>query len=178
MQIVDIGILVFLALPAIIGVLYGFLNIVFSIVAWTLASAIAVKFGAYFTPMLANLIETVLLQKILAFVGVFIISLMILTGIAYFIMQLLGRTGLTGADRILGLFFGFGLGAFIVAVIIFLAGFTAMPKEQWWRDSVIIPPFQLIADWGHQYLPEDFADHHGYETDDESEQQEESGTPS
>ena len=173
MQAVDIGILVFLALPAIIGVLYGFLNIVFSIVAWTLASAISVKFGPYFAPMLEGLTETVLLQKILAFVAVFIVSLMILTGIAYFIMKLLGRTGLTGADRILGLFFGVGLGGFIVAVIIFLAGFTALPKEQWWRDSVMIHPFQLIADWGHQFLPEDFADHHGYETGDEAEHIEE-----
>jgi membrane protein required for colicin V production len=173
MQTVDIGILVLLALPAIVGVLYGFLNIVFSIVAWTLASVIAVKFGVYFTPMLASLTETVLLQKILAFIGVFIISLMILTGIAYLIMKLLGRTGLTGADRILGLFFGFALGGFIVAVIIFMAGFTALPKEQWWRESVMIQPFQLISDWGHQFLPEDFANHHGYDTKDDTEQLEE-----
>ncbi len=166
MQTVDIGILVLLVLPAIIGVFYGFLNIVFSIVAWILALVIAVKFGAYFTPMLASLTETVLLQKVLAFVGVFIISLMIFTGIAYFVMKLLGRTGLTGADRILGLFFGFGLGGFIVAVIVFMAGFTALPKEQWWRDSLVIQPFQLIADWGHQFLPTDFAEHHGYETAD------------
>ena len=94
MQSVDIGIVVLLALPAIIGVLYGFLNIVFSIVAWTLASVIAVKFGTYFGPMLAGLTETILLQKVLAFIAVFIVSLMILTGIAYLIMKLLGRTGL------------------------------------------------------------------------------------
>jgi membrane protein required for colicin V production len=166
MQTVDICILVLLALPAIIGVLYGFLNIVFSIIAWTLASIIAIKFGAYFTPMLASLTDTVLLQKILAFIGVFIISLMILSGIAFFIMKLLGRTGLTGADRILGLFFGFGLGGFIVAVIVFLGGFTALPKEPWWRESILIEPFQLIADWGHQFLPEDFANHHGYFSED------------
>jgi membrane protein required for colicin V production len=165
MEIIDIGILIILALPAVIGVLYGFLKIVFSIVAWTLASAISVKFGAYFAPMLSGLTETVLLQKVLAFVAVFIISLMILTGIAFLIMKLLGRTGLTGTDRILGLFFGLGLGGFIVSVIIFLAGFTALPKEQWWRDSVMLPPFQLIAVWGHQFLPEDFANHHGFETE-------------
>lgn len=169
MQNVDIGIIVLLTLPAIIGVIYGFLNIVFSIVAWALASVIAVKFGAYFAPMLAGLTETVLLQKILAFIAVFIVSLMILTGIAFLIMKLLGRTGLTGADRILGLFLGFGLGGFIVAVIIFLAGFTAMPKEQWWRESVMVEPFQLVAAWAHQFLPEDIAEHHSFETDGDAE---------
>jgi membrane protein required for colicin V production len=164
MQTIDIGILIILSLPAVIGVLYGFLNIVFSIVAWALASIISVKFGAYFAPMLSALTETVLLQTVLAFVAVFVASLIILTAIAFLIMKLLGRAGLTGADRILGLFFGLGLGGFIVAVIIFLAGFTALPKEQWWRDSIMLPPFQLIAVWGHQYLPEDFANHHGFET--------------
>ncbi len=179
MQIVDIGILVLLALPAIIGVLYGFLNIVFSIVAWTLASVIAAKFGSYFAPMIAGLTETVLLQKILAFVAVFIVSLMILTGIAYLIMKLLGRTGLTAADRILGLFFGLGMGGFIVAVIVFLAGFTALPREQWWGDSVMIRPFQLIAVWGQQFLPADIASEHGYASDDnKAEQLEAYGTPS
>ena len=167
MATVDIIILVALALPAVVGVLYGFLNIVFSIVAWGLASVISLKFGAHFAPMLASLTETVLLQKVLAFIGVFIVSLMILTAIAFFIMKLLGRTGLTGADRILGLFLGIGLGGFIVAVVIFLAGFTAMPKEQWWRDSIMIPPFQLIAIWGHQYLPEDVAEHHDYRIESE-----------
>jgi membrane protein required for colicin V production len=167
MESVDIGILVLLALPAIIGVLYGFLNIIFSIVVWSLASAIAVKFGPYFSPMIAGLTEAVILQKILAFVAVFIVSLMILTGIAFLIMKLLGRTGLTSADRILGLFFGIGLGGFIISVIIFLAGFTALPKEQWWRDSLMISPFQVIAIWGHQFLPEDFADHHSFEVDED-----------
>jgi len=169
MQNVDIGILVLLALPAIIGVLYGFLNIVFSMAAWTLASVIAVKFGAYFAPMLAGLTETILLQNILAFIAVFIVSLMILTGIAFLIMKLLGRTGLTAADRILGLFFGLGLGGVIVTVIIFLAGFTAMPKEQWWRESIMIEPFQLVAAWAHQFLPEDIAEHHSFETGKEAE---------
>ncbi len=163
MHSVVIGIVVLLALPALVGVLYGFLNILFSIVAWTLASVIATKFGSHAIPMIANITDALILQKILAFVGVFIISLMILTGISFLITKLLGRTGLTGADRILGLFFGFGLGGFIVAVIVFLAGFTALPEEQWWTESVMLEPFQLIAEWGHQYLPEDFSSHHGYE---------------
>lgn len=125
------------------------------------------KVRAHFAPMLESITDTLLLQKVLAFIAVFIISLVILSILGFFIMKLLGRTGLTGADRILGLFFGFGLGGFIVAVVVFLAGFTALPKEGWWNDSVIIPPFQLIAEWGHQYLPDDFADHHDYRIEQE-----------
>ena len=175
MQSVDIGIIVLLALPAIIGVLYGFLNIVFSIAAWTLASVVAAKFSNYFAPMLSGLTETVILQKILAFIGLFIVSLLILSALAYLIMKLLGRTGLTGADRILGLFFGLGLGGFIVAVIVFLAGFTALPREQWWQDAKTIEPFQLIAVWAQQFLPEDIATHHNYDVATSAAENEETG---
>ena len=37
----------------------------------------------------------------------------------------------------------------------------------------MIEPFQVISDWGHQFLPEDFANHHGYETEQIAEQPEE-----
>jgi membrane protein required for colicin V production len=173
MQTVDIGILVLLALPAIIGVLYGFLKIAFSIVVWILASIIAAKFGDNFVPVVAKLTDTSWLQEPLAFVAVFILSLIILSIIAYFITKLLGQSGLTGADRILGLFFGLGLGGFIVAVIVFLAGFTNLHREDWWRNSLMIEPFQLIAVWGEQFLPEELASEHGYETEQLAEQPEE-----
>ena len=82
-----------------------------------------------------------------------------MSGISYLIMKLLGRTGLTAADRILGLFFGMGLGGLIVAVIIFLAGFTAFPQEPWWEESKLVDPFEHISIWSSHYLPESITDY-------------------
>lgn len=163
MQSVDIIILVIIALPAIAGVMYGFLNIVFSLLAWTLALGISIKFSSAFVPLLESSVSTPVLRSILAFVGLFVISLMLLTGIGFLIVKLLGRTGLTAADRILGLFFGIGLGAIIVEVIVFLGGFTALPQEPWWDDSRVIIPFERVAIWSDQYLPESISKYHGYE---------------
>lgn len=162
MQAVDIAILVVLALPALIGVLYGFLNILFSIVAWVLALGISAKFGTEFSPMLASYVDSVLFRDMLAFVGLFVISLMIFSALGYLIVKLLGRTGLTGADRILGLFFGLGLGIAIVSVVVFLAGFTAVPEKTWWSASSLIEPFEHIAVWAHQFLPDNIAEYHRY----------------
>lgn len=163
MQSVDIAILVLVVLPAIAGVMYGFLNIVFSLLAWALALGISIKFSPAFTPLLESSVNTPVLRTILAFVGLFIISLVILTGLGFLIVKLLGRTGLTAADRMLGLFFGIGLGAIIVEVVVFLGGFTALPQESWWNDSRVIKPFERVAIWSEHYLPESISEYHGYE---------------
>lgn len=163
MQAADITILVVLAIPALVGVFYGFLNIVFSLLAWVLASGIAVKVTPLFAPLLESYVETPLIRTVLTFAGLFIISLMIFSALGYFIVKLLGRAGLTAADRILGLLFGFGLGLAIVTAVVFLAGFTAFPKETWWETSRLIAPFERVSVWGQQYLPESMAEHHGYE---------------
>lgn len=168
MQSIDIAILVIVALPAIAGVMYGFLNIIFSLLAWALALGISIKFSSAFAPLLESFVNTPVLRTSLAFVGLFVVSLMILTGLGFLIVKLLGRTGLTAADRMLGLFFGIGLGAIIVQVVVFLGGFTALPEEPWWNESRVIKPFERVAVWSEQYLPESIAKYHGYEMTDGS----------
>ena len=166
MQTVDIIVLVTLVIPGIIGALYGFLNIVFSIIAWIMAFAISFKFGALITPMLAPYIETPLVRTILGFSGLFLITLMIFSLVGFFIVKLLGRAGLTAMDRVLGFFLGIGLGGFIIAVVVFMAGFTAFPQEGWWKNSVTIRPFEHLAVWSHKFLPTNIAEYHGYQSSD------------
>ena len=163
MQTADVLLLIALLLPAVVGVIYGFLNIAFSIIAWVLAIGVSAKFSSNFSPLLENVVSTPILRDVLAFVGLFIISLVIFTALGYFIVKLLGRTGLTAADRILGFFFGFGLGSAIVTILVFLAGFTALPAEPWWRSSLLIDPFQKICIWSQRFFPESVVKYHSYE---------------
>lgn len=162
MEMIDIVILITILIPALVGVIYGFLNIILSIVAWVIALGISVKFSGFFAPMLAAYVETEVLRSALAFIGLFMLSLMILSGLGYFMVKLLGRTGLTGADRILGLLFGTALGSSIVAVMVFLAGFTDLSRETWWQQSLLVRPFEATAVWGRQYIPDNIAKYHQY----------------
>ena len=162
MEGVDIGILVILFLPAIMGLLYGLLNVLFSIAAWIMAAVTATKLSGMFSPLLADYLEPVL-RNVIAFAGVFIISLVIFTALGYFIVKLLGRTGLTAVDRFLGFFFGIGLGGAIITILVFLAGFTAISKHEWWHEAVLIEPFQRVCVWGQRFLSEDIAVYHRYE---------------
>lgn len=162
MQTIDIVILVALVLPAIVGAVYGFLNIVFSLAAWAIALGVSLKFSPHFAPLFADHVETPLLRDVLAFIAVFVIALMLLSIAGYFIVKLLGRTGLTAADRIFGFFFGIALGGAIIAVVVFLAGFTAVPKEPWWEASMLVQPFERTGLWARGFLPENVAQYHSY----------------
>jgi membrane protein required for colicin V production len=163
---IDIGILIAILVPALVGVIYGFLNIVLSIVAWVVALGISIKFSSYFAPLLAAYVETEVLRNALAFIGLFMLTLMLFSGLGYLMVKLLGRTGLTAADRILGLLFGMGLGGSIVAVLIFLAGFTDLGRELWWQQSLLVKPFERTAVWGRQFIPENIAKYHQYRVED------------
>ena len=163
MNVVDILILVTLVLPAAVGAAYGFLNIVLSLAAWAMSVGIALKFGVQFAPLLENHVDTPLIREALAFVGVFLLSLMVLSALGYIVIKLLGRSGLTAADRMFGLCFGICLGGAIIVVVVFLAGFTALPREKWWQEAILLPPFVEASIWTEQFLPQNIVEYHGYD---------------
>ena len=109
MSTADIVVLCLIALPAIVGVFYGFLNIVFSLLSWAISLGLSIKLVPYFSPLLENYVDQPVIRMVLAFIALFILSLLIMSGISFLIVKLLGKTGLTAADRILGLFFGMAL---------------------------------------------------------------------
>ena len=162
MELIDFVILAAILVPALAGVFYGFLNVVLSIVAWALALAIAAKFGGIFSGMLASYIETDIVRDAIGFAGAFLASLLVFTALGYFMLKLVGRTGLTAADRLLGLAFGVGLGGAVVAVAVFLAGFTEMGGTPWWQRSLLVRPFEGVAVWGRRFLPENIVKYHHY----------------
>jgi membrane protein required for colicin V production len=149
-------------LPAVVGVIYGFLNILFSIIAWALALGIALKLSSAFAPLLEGYIGVPLLRDTLAFLGLFVVSLVIFTVLGHFLVKLLGRTGHTAADRIFGFLFGGLLGGAIVLVMVFLAGFTSLPEGDWWRESRLIQPFQRASVWARRFLPDNVVEYHRY----------------
>ena len=163
MNTADLLIIILVVIPGVVGAMYGFLNIIFSILAWVIAFLVSVKFSNLLSPLFSSYIEAEIIRSIVAFIVLFVIILMIMTALGYFVVKLLGRTGLTAADRTLGFFLGVTLGGFIVMVIVFLAGFTAYPGAAWWQEALLVKPFERVSLWGHRFLPENVSKYHGYE---------------
>ena len=57
----------------------------------------------------------------------------------------------------LGVLFGVARGVVIVAILVLLAGLTALPRDPWWGGSSLLPQFQQIALWIRGFLPPDIA---------------------
>ncbi len=55
-------------------------------------------------------------------------------------------------DRFGGMIFGAVRGMVVVTVVVILAGLTPLPKDSWWTESTVIPPFQLLAVWLRDHL--------------------------
>jgi len=159
---VDFVIIGIIALSAVISLFRGFVKEAFSLIVWVAAFWLS---WTFFRDLSDYLIQWISLPS--ARLGVsfalIMISILIIGGIInYLLSQLVEHTGLTGTDRILGIFFGIARGGVIIAIIILLAGLTAMPRDPWWNESMLIVYFQEISVWLKGFLPEDIARHFSY----------------
>ena len=154
---VDYAILGILLISSFISLVRGFVKEALSLAGWILAFWISLSFAVPLSKLLASSMDDPTLRLIIAFVVLFILTLIVSAVINFFASRLVQRTGLTGTDRFLGVIFGFLRGALLVSVLVLLAGLTSLPKESWWDDSFLLFRFQAIAMWIRELLPADVA---------------------
>jgi membrane protein required for colicin V production len=155
---VDYGVLGLVGLSAVMSLLRGFLREALSLVGWVLAFAIGLTFTRDVAALLPASVEVPSVRLVLAFLLLFFATLL-LTALTNFVAgHLVERTGLSGTDRLLGVVFGVARGVVIVAILVVLAGFTALPRDPWWQASALLPHFQKVALWGRSFLPPEIAE--------------------
>lgn len=162
MIVVDYIILGIIALSAIISLFRGFVKEAFSLFIWISAFWLSWMF---FRDVSAFLIQWISLPSArlgISFALIMIVVLIIGGIIGYLLSKLVEHTGLSGTDRLLGVFFGVARGVVIVAILILLAGLTPMPEDPWWKESLLIGHFQEISVWLKELLPEDIAQYFSY----------------
>ncbi len=154
---VDYAILGILLISSFISLIRGFVKEALSLAGWVMAFWISLSFAVPLSKLLASSMDDPTLRLIIAFVVLFVLTLIVSAVINFFASRLVQRTGLTGTDRFLGVIFGFLRGALLVSVLVLLAGLTSLPKESWWDDSFLLFRFQAIAMWIRELLPADVA---------------------
>jgi membrane protein required for colicin V production len=153
---VDYVILGIIGLSSLVSLLRGFMREAFSLAAWILAFWIS---WTFFRDLSVHLVWFTVPSVRLgaAFAILFLVTLILGALVNYLVGQLVDKTGLTGTDRMVGVFFGAARGAVLVAIIVLLAGLTPLPNDPWWQESQLIVYFQDLALWLKDLLPPDIA---------------------
>jgi membrane protein required for colicin V production len=154
---VDYCILGVVALSAVFGLTRGLVREVFSLALWIGAGWVALHYNHALAAHLERAIPLDSARLAAAFALVYL-GVLLLGGMAVSLLgKLLSTAGLDGSDRLAGLLFGMARGALIAAILVMLAGASALPREPWWKQSKLIPPFQALAVWLRGRIPEGVA---------------------
>ena len=125
----DYFIVIVIALSMLMGLWRGLLREVISLTTWIAAFAIAYLFSEDGAAHLTPYIDIPSLRIATAFGALFLITLLIGGLIGILASYLVDYTGLTGTDRVLGMVFGLGRGAVVIAILVLAAGLTPLPKD-------------------------------------------------
>ena len=162
MVIADFIILGIIFLSIIISLMRGFVKEALSLAGWLLSLWVAMTFSSGMAELFGNSIKDPTLRLLVAFVSLFVLSLIVGSVINFLATQFIQKVGLTGVDRTIGGVFGFLRGILLVTIIVMLLGLTTLPKEKWWDESFFMFRFEVIATWLKDLLPSDIARYFKY----------------
>jgi len=148
MNIADYVILGTIAVSMIVSLMRGFTVEALSLVTWIAAFVVARLFSLPMAVLIADFIDPPSARQPLAFVALFVMTLIVGALVRHLVKEVVNATGLSGTDRALGTVFGGLRGALLVVVALsVLSRATQMPGDPWWQQSVLIPHFLLVETW-------------------------------
>ncbi|MCN4144356.1 MAG: CvpA family protein [Thiohalomonas sp.] len=150
----DYIIIVIIAVSTVISLLRGFVRESLALAGWILAVWVSLLFisqMAIFIKPYLKLPPSIL--SLVSFALLFILTLIISALVANLIANVVDKTGLSGTDRSIGILFGIARGIIIVGILVLLGGFTLVPQDPWWKESVLITHFQKLAVFMKDFLP-------------------------
>ena len=158
MNWVDGAVLVLVAFSGMLGFVRGMVREVFGLAAWVGAAIAAWWFFPDVQGLARQAIENPDVADPVAFGGIFLVVLIVLSVIARVLGGAVRKSALGGLDRTLGLVYGLARGAAIVIAAYLIAG--AVEPVDRWPDQVLeartLPSIYLGAAWVVQRLPEDY----------------------
>ena len=147
MGIADTVILIIMFVSVLISIMRGFVKEAMSLVIWILAIWVAVSYYSPLDAKLINSIDSPSVRVVTAFAILFLGTLISGAIINRVLSAVIKQSGLSGTDRMLGVFFGTARGLLIVGVLVLLARETQLPSEKWWKESSFLGHFHDLAGW-------------------------------
>ena len=156
MPIIDILMAVAVLISVVIGIVRGFVKEAISIVSLLLAIWAALYFGPAVGDLSESWLSSEELQTWFGRILVFALVLSIGGLLGWAISKMVRLSVLSGIDRLLGALFGAARGALLLAVFVIAGQFAGFDNDEWWLQSRLIPPFEVVAEWIKEMAPQGY----------------------
>jgi len=146
MNWLDILIVVAVGTSVAIGVLRGFVRECFSLAAYVVGYLVATGTYVFVAELFTGIIRSPQLREILSFAVIFIIAVVLTNLLGRYLRKLIAKAkGLSLADRVVGLTFGFCRGVLILALVMIpLSLFPALGSDSI-RGSSLAPYLMMVS---------------------------------
>ena len=143
----DAVVLAALVLSLGLGIFRGLVREILSLSSWIISIWLAYVYGDDLAIVVVPWVESERLSGLIGYVVVFVTVLVLLSLVGALLLKLFRIAGLSGTSRLLGGLFGFLRGLVIVTVLLFSAEWTPATSQAWFRDSQIVPYFDVPLTW-------------------------------
>mgnify|MGYP001222866519 CR=1 FL=1 len=147
MPVADIIIAVVVILSIGVGIMRGLVKEAMSIASLLAAVWAALHFGPDAGALSERWLNSPELQIWFGRILIFIVVLLLGGLLSWAVTKLVRLSVLSGTDRVLGMIFGLGRGAVLVAVVVMVGQYAALEQKDWWEESVLLPYGEIVADW-------------------------------
>lgn len=149
---VDWAIVAIIIISTLISLKRGFFKEALSLLVWIVAGVLAWMFGGALSGHLTPFIEVPSVRIIAACAILFISTLLVGSLVNFLVGEFIRATGLSGTDRFLGMFFGAARGTLLIVVLVGLVSLLPVDNDGWWKQSVLVPHFLMVADWSKNLI--------------------------
>ncbi|GGY42386.1 hypothetical protein GCM10011297_14280 [Bacterioplanes sanyensis] len=153
MAIIDWVLIAVVVISSLISLKRGFVREALSLASWIVAFVVARLFSGNLATLLEGHVDTASLRWMIAFLILFAGTVIIGALLNHLIVELVRVTGLSGTDRVFGMFFGAVRGLLILVAIVYGLQYTLVAEDAWYQQSVVIPHLETVADWARKTLP-------------------------
>jgi membrane protein required for colicin V production len=154
MSVADLAVIGIILLAGLTAFSQGFVRVVLALLGWV-GAAFATLYGfGYVQPYAQKWISVGFLADAAAALGIFLVTLIVLTIFSHSIGRRVRESGLSALDRSVGLLFGFALGGVLVSLAYLGAVWaldlpeTADKQPQWMQEAKSRP----LVKWGAENL--------------------------
>lgn len=154
LNFIDIGIVVFIVITALVGLARGFVWMALFLATWIAAAVLAFLYHDELMVALPFKLSSNVFQMIVAALIIFLGILFIGTVINYLFSKGIHAIGLGSIDRLLGAFLGLALSGLIISMGVMFTGLTKYTEEPMWQSSILVPKFARAAEWIQENAPD------------------------